>query len=208
MCTTTEPLVCFQIPPQSHHLLPVCCCWRCHVTCQLFCTVHDVSSLNGKKIGSCCRCSFPSGFGRAQNLSCPISGCSFMPNFPNNLFSTMPSVLSRTSSLLSWDTEIVKDVKLDAPVSRMIATACFHLLHKISRLHRANRAFYLVSSPPSTFLVRPATLSSKCWLCVSDSSCSQLSMNILQSEDSSCARGSDAALSFAPICSLSSKSSV
>ena len=44
----------FQIPPQSHHFLPVCCCWRGHVTCQLFRTVHDVSSVNGKKIGSCC----------------------------------------------------------------------------------------------------------------------------------------------------------
>ena len=31
---------------------------------------------------------------------CPISGCSFMPNFPNFLFSTMSSVLSRTSSLV------------------------------------------------------------------------------------------------------------
>ena len=59
----------FRMAPQSHHLLPISCCWRCHVTCQLFCTVHDVSSVNGKKIGSCCQCSIPSGFGRAQNLS-------------------------------------------------------------------------------------------------------------------------------------------
>ena len=59
----------FKYLSQSHHLLPVCCSWRCHVTCQLFCTVHDVSSVNGKKIGSCCQCSIPSGSGRAQNLS-------------------------------------------------------------------------------------------------------------------------------------------
>ena len=56
---------------------------------------------------------------------CPISGCSFMPNFPNFLFSTMSSVLSRTSSLLSLDMGIFKDVKLDAPVSRTIGSACF-----------------------------------------------------------------------------------
>ena len=56
---------------------------------------------------------------------CPTSGCSFMPNFPNFLFSTMSSVLSRTSSLLSLDLWIFKDVNLDASVSRMIASACF-----------------------------------------------------------------------------------
>ena len=118
ICTTTEPWVCFfQIHPQSHHLFPVCCSWRCHVTRQLFCTVHDVSSVNGKKIGSCCQCSFPSGIGKAQNLS---DQWLFLPNF---LFSTMSSVLSRTSSLLSLDMGIFKDVKLDAPVSRMIASA-------------------------------------------------------------------------------------
>ena len=44
-----------QIPPQSHHLLPICCCWRGHVTCQLLCTIHDVSPVDGKKIGSCFR---------------------------------------------------------------------------------------------------------------------------------------------------------
>ena len=54
----------------------------------------------------------------------------------------------------------------------------------------------------------PATLSSKCWLCVSDSSCSQLPMNSLPSEDSPSVCGKGAALSFASICSLSSKSSV
>ena len=56
---------------------------------------------------------------------CPISGCSFMPNFPNFLFSTMSSVLSRTSSLFSLDMGLFKDVKLDATVSRMITSACF-----------------------------------------------------------------------------------
>ena len=54
----------------------------------------------------------------------------------------------------------------------------------------------------------PETLSPKRWLCVSDSTCSQLPMNILPSEDSPSACGSDAALSFASNCSLSSKSSV
>ena len=44
-------------------------CWRGYVTCQLFCTVHDVSSVDGKKIGSCCQCSMPSGFGKADDLS-------------------------------------------------------------------------------------------------------------------------------------------
>ena len=39
----------FQIPPQPHHLLPVCCCLCCHVTCQFFCAVHDVSSVDDKK---------------------------------------------------------------------------------------------------------------------------------------------------------------
>ena len=48
---------------------PICCCWRCQVTCQLLCTVHDVSSVDGKKIGSCGQCSIPSGFDKAQNLS-------------------------------------------------------------------------------------------------------------------------------------------
>ena len=70
MCAKIEPRgLFFQIPLQSHHLLQVCCCWRCHVTCQLFCTVHDVSSVNSKKIGSCCQCSIQSCFGWAQNLS-------------------------------------------------------------------------------------------------------------------------------------------
>ena len=58
-----------RIPPQSHHLLPICCCWRFHVTCQLLCTIHDVSSVNGKKIDSCGQCSIPSGCDKAQNLS-------------------------------------------------------------------------------------------------------------------------------------------
>ena len=53
-----------------------------------------------------------------------------------------------------------------------------------------------------------ATLSPKRWLCVSDSTCSQLPMNILPSEDSPSACGSDAAFSCAFKCSLSSKSSV
>ena len=53
----------------------------------------------------------------------------------------------------------------------------------------------------------PATFSPKRWLCVSDSTCSQLPMNILPS-DSPSACGSDAALSFASNCSLSSTSSV
>ena len=51
----------------------------------------------------------------------------------------------------------------------------------------------------------PATLSSKRCLCVSDSTCSQLPMNILSSEDSPSACGSDAALPSASNCSLSSK---
>ena len=61
---------------------------------------------------------------------CPISGCSFMPNFPNFLFTTMLSVLSRTSSLVSLDMEVLNDVKLDALVSRMIAPACFRSASK------------------------------------------------------------------------------
>ena len=39
---------------------------------------------------------------------CPTNGCSFLPNFPNFLFSTMSSVLSRTSSLFSLDMGIFK----------------------------------------------------------------------------------------------------
>ena len=34
---------------------------------------------------------------------CPISGCSFMPNFPNFLFCTMSPVLSHASSVFSLD---------------------------------------------------------------------------------------------------------
>ena len=56
---------------------------------------------------------------------CPINGCSFLPNNPNFLFSTMSSVLSRTPSLLSVHMWIFKGVKLDAPVSRRIVFACF-----------------------------------------------------------------------------------
>ena len=40
-----------------------------HVTCQLLCTVHDVSSVNGKIIGSSGQCPIPSGFDRVENLS-------------------------------------------------------------------------------------------------------------------------------------------
>ena len=54
----------------------------------------------------------------------------------------------------------------------------------------------------------PATLSPKRCLCVSDSTCSQLPMNILPSEDSPSACGSDAAFSFASNCSSSPQSSV
>ena len=46
------------------------------------------------------------------------------PTFPTFL-SIMSSVLSRTSSLFSLDMGNFKDVRLDAPVSRMIAFACF-----------------------------------------------------------------------------------
>ena len=56
---------------------------------------------------------------------CPITGCSCMPTLPNFLFSIMSSVSSRTSSFLSSDMKIFRDVKLDAPVSRMISSACF-----------------------------------------------------------------------------------
>ena len=67
--TTIELWVCFSNTSPTSPLLPVCCCWSCHVTCQFFCAVHDVSSVDGKKVGSCCQCSTPSGSGRAQNLS-------------------------------------------------------------------------------------------------------------------------------------------
>ena len=72
-----------------------------------------------------CQCSIPSGFGRAQNLS---DQWLFLHASTFPILSSpqcRSSVLSRTSSLFSLDMGIFKDVKLDAPVSRMIASAWF-----------------------------------------------------------------------------------
>ena len=112
ICTTTEPGSVLQIPSQSHHLLPIC--FARYMMSPLSMARNLAVAANalyrvvstGLKI-------------------CPISGCSFMPNFPNFLFSTMSSVLSHTSSLFSLDMVIFKDVKLDASVLRMNASACF-----------------------------------------------------------------------------------
>ena len=59
----------------------------------------------------------PGGFNRAQKSvrSVAVPSCPTFPTF----------FLSHTTSLLSLDMRIFKDVTLDAPVPRMIASACF-----------------------------------------------------------------------------------
>ena len=119
ICPQPNPESVFQIPPQYHHLLPICCCWRCQC---------DVST----PLRNCLVCQGQEKLAIAANALyrvvstglkiCPINVLSFMPNFPNFLFSTISSVLSRTSSLFSLDIGIFKDVKLDAPV---FAGDCF-----------------------------------------------------------------------------------
>ena len=122
-CTTIEPRVCFSNTSPISHLLRVCCCGCCHVTCQFFCAVYDVSSVNGKKIGSCRQCTLQSGFGRAQNLS---DQWLFLHAQLSQLSPLHFVVCFVSHTILAlFGHGIFKDVRLDAPVSRMTASARF-----------------------------------------------------------------------------------
>ena len=103
-----------------------------------------------------CQCSIPSGFGRSVR-SVAVPSCF---NFPNSLFSTMSIVcfVSHFLLVLFGHGDFQR---------RQIGCSCFAddcfcvfsgLPHRKSRLHRAKRAFFSISSPPSTFLVRPQVL--------------------------------------------------
>ena len=124
ICTTIESWVCSSntspISPSSPNLLLLA--WPCdvstllHSTRCLLCQWQESWQLRPVL--------YTEWFRQGSKSVRPVA-VPFMPNFPNFLLSTMSSVLSRTSSLFSLVMGIFKDVKLDAPVSRTIASACF-----------------------------------------------------------------------------------
>ena len=102
ICTTIEPWSVFHIPLQSDHLLPVCCCWRGHATCQLFCTNTRCLLCQWQENWQLLPMLYTEWF-RQGSRSVPQVVVPSCPIFPIFLFSTMSSVLSRTSSLLSLE---------------------------------------------------------------------------------------------------------